>query len=352
MSNQFTLKYRPQKFGEVYGHKKTIEDLLKRSKENNYSKVILLSGITGTGKTTIQNILVKAMLCDDKINGEPCDNCYYCNAINKNTPIQNLLIYNGSNLGIDEMRIIEDKTSKHILGKKDMKIFVIDEMQEIPSARSMKNLLKTLEKENNNCYFILGTMDKSKINNAIINRSVNYNLNLDFDEIQSYLISIVKKEKIEVGKDSTLPAMVTTIIDNSDGSLRTAISMLERVIASNIENEDDLFKELGIVSDTLVNEMIKGIIQGQIEKIDFKINDIILEVINKKLIILYKHACGLKINPYEKGQVRSIGRMQKPLIENTIMSLAELNNYTYLKSEFIQFQIIKTLMQNKEIIGK
>jgi hypothetical protein len=42
------------------GDSKTIDDLIQRSKENNFSKVIMLSGITGSGKTTITNILAKA----------------------------------------------------------------------------------------------------------------------------------------------------------------------------------------------------------------------------------------------------------------------------------------------------
>ena len=351
-AKQFSLKYRPQLFKEVYGHKKTIDDLTQRSKDNNFSKVVMLSGITGTGKTTIQNILIKAMLCDAKIEGEPCNECYYCKAINEGKPIENLLAYNGSTLTIEDARAIEDKTDKHLFGKKSLKIFVIDEMQEMSSSKSQKTILKVLEKTNDECYFILGTMNKSKIDSAIVNRSINYNLILDYKEIREYLVYIAKKEKIVVDNTSKLPQMVTTLVDNCEGSLRTAISMFERVVNSEIETEEDLFKELGIVSDTQINDTIKGLLQADMTKIDFKMNEAILEAINKKLVIIYKHACGITLNAFEKGQVRNIGRNNKDIIENTIEVLAELGNYIYLKSEFIQFQLIKALMSNKILLGK
>lgn len=353
-TNQLSLKYRPQLFSEVYGHKKTIDALLESSKNNNFSKVFLLSGISGVGKSTIQNILVKAILCDNIIAGEICNKCFYCESINNGKPVENVSFYNGSNLGIDEARAIEDKTDRRILAKKDIKIFVIDEMQEIPNARAQKNILKILEKTNDNCYFILGTMDKSKIDSAIINRSVNYNLVLDYKEIRDYLIHIIQKENIIVDEKSKLPQMVVTIVDNCGGSLRTAISMLERVINSGIETDEELFKELGIVSDTMINETIKGMLTGDITKIDFKVNETVLENISKKLIILYKYACGIDLNPFEKSQLRGIGRIgndKKIIVENTIEGLAKLNNYIYLKSDVIQFQLIKTFMENKNLLG-
>ena len=58
MNEQFSLKYRPQKFSEVFGHEKTIKDLLENSKKNIFPKVILFSGITGTGKCITKNSLL------------------------------------------------------------------------------------------------------------------------------------------------------------------------------------------------------------------------------------------------------------------------------------------------------
>lgn len=350
--NQYSLKYRPQTFKEVQGHEKCISDLLEKSKNNNFSKSVLFTGITGTGKTTIQMILVKAMLCENKIGGEPCNECFYCKTLNEGKPLENISIYNGSNLGIDEMRQIEDKTNQHILAKKSMKIFVVDEMQEIPSQRAMKNILKILEKTKDNCYFILGAMDKEKIDKAIIGRSIHYNLELSIKEIGMYLIDIIKKENIQVDADSTLPSMVTTIVENSGGSLRNAVSMLERVIESNITTEAELFDQLGIVSDTKVNDMIKALLQGDVKRTDFKINKIILEQIFDKLIIMYKSAMGVELNPFEKGLVRTIGRSSSDIIENTIQMLGETNNYLYLKNSIIQFILIKILIKNKKLLNK
>jgi DNA polymerase III subunit gamma/tau len=348
---QFTLKYQPQKFKEIFGHAKTKADLVNRSINNNFPKVMIFTGITGVGKTVFQNIIAKAMLCDNKENGEPCNQCYYCKAINEDKPLENVFQYNGSNLGIDEARLILEKASVHLISKKDFKIFIIDEMQEIPNSRAQKNILKVLERKGDNCFFILGTMNRAKIDSAILNRAINYNLTLDYTEIRDYLVHIVEQEKINIEDNPNLPDLVVTIVDNCEGSLRTAVSMLERVLTSGIMTSEELFKELGILADTNINKILKGLLFSDITNIDFSINENVLEAINKKLIILYKYTCGLELNVYEKSMIKMIGRVSKDIVENTIMGLSALNNYVYLKPETIMFHFIKTLSGNKKLKG-
>ena len=70
-----------------------------------------------------------------------------------------------------------------MFGKIDKRIIFIDELQEIPNLMAQKNILTLLEKNWDNTYFILGTMDKSKMDGAIIRRCIQYNLNLSYKNI-------------------------------------------------------------------------------------------------------------------------------------------------------------------------
>ena len=82
-------KLRPMTFDDVVGHEKTIKELKKRCKEQSFPQVIFLIGNTGTGKTTLQRIIAKSMLCLDKTEeGYGCGICKTCEAIDNEKPLE------------------------------------------------------------------------------------------------------------------------------------------------------------------------------------------------------------------------------------------------------------------------
>ena len=89
---------------------------------------------------------------------------------------------------------------------------------------------KMVEKPSKNNYFILGSMDDSGIPEAVRNRCVTYRLKLlTMKEISDRLAYICEKEGIVIDTEEKAN-IVLTIAQNSQGSLRTAISYLERCI--------------------------------------------------------------------------------------------------------------------------
>ncbi len=343
-TNQFSLKYRPIIFDEIFGHEKIILDLKNRSKNNDFPKVSLFTGITGTGKTTLFKILTKVILCENKEEGNPCNKCISCKAIDEEKPLENVTMLNASNLGIEEMRDLALTSSRKIFGGKK-KIIIIDELQEIASKKAQKNILTLLEKQNNNTYFILGAMDSSKLDRAIINRSVRYHLLLSIVDIRNCLVSIITKEKIK--PTTEIANMITTIAENCENSLRTAISMLERVIYSNIETEQELLNELGIISNTKLNELVNAMLLGDNIALDLDINENVLEQIKEKLLYIYKSNNKIKLLPYQKANISSIFKVADNIVVNTIEILNELNNFKYLNKTIIEFQLLKIILSNK-----
>jgi DNA polymerase-3 subunit gamma/tau len=344
------IKYRPHTFDEVVGNTKTVCELKKRIIDNNIPKVVLFSGYTGTGKTTLQYIYIKSLLCENIVDGNCCNICKYCKAVDSDTPFANLVTYNGSNLNLEEMRNLEETASRKILGSKNIKIFQIDEMQEVNVAKTQKAILKLLEKPNDNCYFVLGTMQKSKIDAAILNRSLVYNLSLEKEDISKYLISIINKENVE--KTIELAKMVATITAHSNNSLRTAISILERVVYSNITNEEELYKELGIISEESLNMFINGMFKGNINILQTKPDQSLLDQIKQKLILLYEFYNGMTLNEWQKAQVKGIDKVTNEIINIAISVLNELSIFPYLNQSIIEYQIIKVIMKIKEELVK
>ena len=76
--------YRPTTFKEVVGQKHVIQTLKNAIIDKRTSHAYVFSGLRGIGKTTIARILAKAVNCINPIDGEPCNECENCKAINEN----------------------------------------------------------------------------------------------------------------------------------------------------------------------------------------------------------------------------------------------------------------------------
>jgi DNA polymerase III subunit gamma/tau len=79
---QFSIKFRPRSFKDIYGQPTLVQDLSKRAKINNWPKSMLLRGQYGTGKTTAAHIIAMTMQCEHlDEEGNPCLECSSCKSI-------------------------------------------------------------------------------------------------------------------------------------------------------------------------------------------------------------------------------------------------------------------------------
>lgn len=262
MSSLLYQKYRPQTFKEIVGNFKTVKELSFRAKEKTIPQTILLSGSSGTGKTTLQRVISKSLTCENlSEDGDPCNQCKYCKDINTESFTIACYEYNGAEMSKQQVMDIQDKAEALSLSG-TCKIFFIDEFQGlfVNTDKALDTLLKIIEKPYKNVYFILGTMDLGAIQNhskgkAVLNRCVLYKLqDLSIQEIGVHLNYICKKESIKV--DSQKANILMDIAEYSSGSLRTAISLLERCIFSNIWTREEMISDLGIVSNEVVADLL------------------------------------------------------------------------------------------------
>lgn len=349
-------KHRPRSLDNIKGHNKIIKELKKRSKEDNFPQVIHLTGGTGTGKTTIARIIAKNILClekDDK--GNSCEKCSSCVAINSEHILDIYYEFNGSNIGIDEMRDIDNLAQRRSLSKVRRKVIVIDELQELSSnKKAQKNILKVLEQPLKGTYFILGSMDKKKVDKAILNRAVSYNLkSISVEDISICLKEIAEVENINIVEDKEKIDALITVAENSEGSMRTAISYLERLINSDVWAQDDIYTELDIMSEKEVEEITKAILSGDLETISkYPIKEDIFNLLRYKIILLYKLKVNIKLNSWEYRQAKNIETdVSIDVLQKIIESLFDIQKFNYITDSYYNYISIQLTYYVKENSG-
>lgn len=344
--------YRPQTLDEIIGHDKIVKELKDRFQKGTYPQVSYFTGLSGGGKTTLAFNIAKIIQCEHKINAyTPCNKCDHCKDVNKESFMHGTFMFNSSNLDIESMRGIEDltNTTSFVSNKK---VIILDELQELSSnKKAQKNLLKALERENKEIYFILLSMDDGKVDKAIRNRAVTYKLYpIDYMKIAEYLYGICTKMNIEL--DEVKTDILFTVSQNSGGSVRQACAYLERVIEGGIWNEKELIDILHITTDSQINELAIKLIDADPSIFEKEITDEVLQRVKSNLIDLSKVLVGARLEQYRLSSLQGLIGYKNATIEKTygvIDTLNDLFKFPYINKEIIDSVLIKLFLNKSEV---
>ncbi|MCY7084931.1 DNA polymerase III subunit gamma/tau [Streptococcus oralis] len=256
-------KYRSQTFSQLVGQEIVAKTLKQAVEQEKISHAYLFSGPRGTGKTSVAKIFAKAMNCPNQVDGEPCNNCYICQAVTEGSLEDVIEMDAASNNGVDEIREIRDK-STYAPSLARYKVYIIDEVHML-STGAFNALLKTLEEPTQNVVFILATTELHKIPATILSRVQRFEFkSIKTQDIKEHIYHILEKENI-----SSEPEAVEIIARRAEGGMRDALSILDQALSLTQGNEltTAISEEItGTISLSALDDYVAALSQQDVPK--------------------------------------------------------------------------------------
>ena len=257
-SQVYYRKWRPGSFAELVGQDHVSTTLRQSVKQGRVSHSYLFCGPRGSGKTTTARIVAKAVNCLDLQDGDPCNACSICVAINDSRFMDIIELDAASNRGIDEIRDIREKVN-FSPAQGSRKVYIIDEAHMLTDAAS-NAFLKTLEEPPGHVMFVLCTTEAHKILPTIVSRCQRF----DFRRIPSELIYRRLAEIVEAEGAAVEPEAMRLVARCAAGSLRDAQNLLEQLVVSHgegvsLSQVEDL---LGLGHGEKWLELVKYLLMG------------------------------------------------------------------------------------------
>lgn len=242
MSIALYRKYRSKSLDDIVGQTHVTEILQNAIKQGRISHAYLFTGPRGTGKTSIARILAH------EINQLPYSD--------ESEHLDIIEIDAASNNGVDDIRDLRDKVQLMPI-KAKKKVYIIDEVHML-SKPAFNALLKTLEEPPEHIVFILATTDVDKLPETIISRTQRHTFHrASLEHIVHNLQRIAAAEKIAIDD-----AALRRIAENSDGSYRDSVSLLDQIVSivptSDAITAQQIEQSLGLAEAKVVEQLVQA----------------------------------------------------------------------------------------------
>jgi len=245
-------KYRPQTFDDVSGQLAVTQTLKTQLMSGRMSHAYLFTGSRGTGKTSCAKILAKAVNCLNPDNGNPCNCCEACRAIDSGSCMDVLEIDAASNNGVDNVRDLRDDAI-YTPSQVKMRVYIIDEVHML-SISAFNALLKIIEEPPEHLLFILATTELHKVPATILSRCQRFSFRrISQEDIAARLQYVAYQENIDL--DDGAARVLARL---ADGGMRDGLSLLDQCASATTGEltTDAVYACLGIAGEQKCGELM------------------------------------------------------------------------------------------------
>ncbi|MBR1972595.1 MAG: DNA polymerase III subunit gamma/tau [Oscillospiraceae bacterium] len=245
-------KYRPQTFDDVSGQMAVTQTLKTQLMSGRMSHAYLFTGSRGTGKTSCAKILAKAVNCLNPDNGNPCNCCEACRAIDSGACMDVLEIDAASNNGVDNVRDLRDDAI-YAPSQVKMRVYIIDEVHML-SISAFNALLKIIEEPPEHLLFILATTELHKVPATILSRCQRFSFRrISQEDIAARLQYVAYQESIDL--DDGAARVLARL---ADGGMRDGLSLLDQCASATTGEltAERVYACLGIAGEQKCGELM------------------------------------------------------------------------------------------------
>lgn len=242
-------RYRSRDFDEVVGQEPIAQTLARAIDADRVAHAYLFCGTRGVGKTSMARIFAKALAG----GGDDVDR-----AIMEGRDQDVIEIDGASNNRVEEAReLIANSVYRPLRGKR--KVYIIDEVHMLTTA-AFNALLKTMEEPPEHVVFILCTTEAHKVPATIQSRCQRFDFrNISSDRIGEHLRGVIEQEGLDAE-----PELIARIARLGNGSMRDALSLLDRVMAAGEKTltVELLERLLGLPAREIVTGLLQAVATG------------------------------------------------------------------------------------------
>jgi DNA polymerase III subunit gamma/tau len=255
-------KYRPKVFPELIGQDAMVRTLKNAFASGRIAQAYMLTGVRGVGKTTTARLIARALNYEAPGAAGPTldmtEEGPHCRAILESRHLDVVEMDAASHTGIDDIRELID-SAHYKPNTARYKVYIIDEVHML-SKQAFNGLLKTLEEPPEHVKFIFATTEVRKVPVTVLSRCQRFDLRrIEIEQLIQHLARVAAEEGAKAD-----PAALALIARASEGSVRDALSILDRAIAfggGQVET-NSVRGLLGLADRTRIFDLLETVLSG------------------------------------------------------------------------------------------
>lgn len=329
------LKYRPRRLESIVGNDAT-KTLIKSLLSKGFPKFTILTGSTGSGKTTTAFIIAMTLLCEEG-GVEPCFECSRCKKLlndlytkGKTSSSLGLFMYD---MGLNSEQEYVNDIARGISTKSlnGNKVIILEELQRVKKDYQ-DALLRSLEFIPDGTYVMITTSEPFKLANALKSRALEIKFTYPtLNELQSYIKSIALEEGVAL--TPTEIKSIITYYNNNPRQILKGIEAIKNSDKTGLNNIINDRKEERVACFEYIDCIFKGMedLLEFSESLDNKINFI------KSLKYVLKDTIKSRYKPItniSKEEREGFQELNKKLTDKQIFELIDyLSSIPYINEE-------------------